>query len=117
MRFASQNLEGTLDEVRAKRFSNVGFLSIKALEQTIEACAAKEGLHFHDHPRSAHKGRRDWVRTNHPDLLKAWDELWIIYGILGYAGTDGKRAEMAVKTLKKTISELARREGIRVSEL
>jgi len=40
----------------------------------IEACASKEGLHFHEHPRTAHKNRRNWLKTHHPDLLEDIDE-------------------------------------------
>ena len=112
-----ENLKGALDELKNKRFTNVGLLSLRALEQMIEACASKEGLHFHEHPRTAHKNRRNWLTTHHPDLLNIWDQLWGIYGALGYGGLNGKRAKQAVTILKECLTELSRREKIAITDL
>ena len=112
-----ENLKGALDELKNKRFTNVGLLSLRALEQMIEACASKEGLHFHEHPRTAHKNRRNWLKTHHPDLLNIWDQLWGIYGALGYGGLNGKRAKQAVAILKECLTELSRREKIAITDL
>ena len=114
---ALENFKGALGELKSRRFSNVGLLSLRALEQMIEACAAKEGLHFHEHPRTAHKNRRNWLMMHHPDLLDQWDQLWGIYGALGYGGLNGERAEQAVRILKKCLAELSRREKIAVAGL
>jgi len=110
-----ENLKGALCELKNKRLTNVGLLSLRALEQMIEACASKEGLHFHEHPRTAHKNRRSWLRNHHPDLLEAWDQLWGIYGALGYGGLNGERAKQAVDILKKCLTELSRREKIAIT--
>ena len=112
-----ENLKGALDELKNKRFSNVGLLSLRALEQMIEACASKEGLHFHEHPRTAHKNRRNWLKTHHPDLLDIWDQLWGIYGALGYGGLNGERAKQALVILKECLTELSRREKIAITGL
>jgi len=112
-----ENLKGAQEELKNGRFSNVGLLSLRALEQMIEACAAKENLHFHEHPRTAHRNRRDWLKAHHPDLLEIWDQLWGIYGALGYGGLDGERAEQAVAILKKCLIELSGREKIAVKGL
>lgn len=109
---AEENMNGSIDEFKKRRFSNVGLLSLRALEQMIEACAAKEGLHFHEHPRTAHRNRRNWMKGRHPDLLVAWDQLWGIYGALGYGGLNGERAEQALTILKACVAELGRREEI-----
>jgi len=114
---ALENLRGALEELKNRRFSNVGLLSLRALEQMIEACAFKDGLHFHEYPRTAHKNRRDWLKAHHPDLLDAWDRLWGIYGALGYGGLDGERAEQALSILKECLTELSRRENIAVTGL
>ena len=111
---AEENLKGASDELKNRRFSNVGLLALRALEQMIEACIAKVNLHFHEHPRRAHRNRRNWLRTNHPDLLYAWDELWGIYGALGYGGLNGERAEQAVKIVSRAVRELSRREAIEI---
>ena len=114
---ASENFKGALNELKSRMFSNVGLLSLRALEQMIEACAAKEGLHFHEHPRTSHKNRRNWLMMHHPDLLDSWDQLWGIYGALGYGGLNGERAEQAVRILKQCLAELSRREKIAVAGL
>lgn len=110
-----ENLKGALDELKNKRLTNVGLLSLRALEQMIEACASKEGLHFHEHPRTAHKNRRNWLKNHHPDLLEAWDQLWGIYGALGYGGLNGERAKQALDILEKCLTELSRREKIAIT--
>lgn len=112
-----ENLKGALEELKNKRFSNVGLLSLRALEQMIEACAAKEGLHFHEHPRTAHKNRRNWLKKHHPDLLDVWDQLWGIYGALEYGGLNGERAKQALLILKKCLTELSRRKKIAITGL
>jgi len=105
-RLADENLNGAKQEYRSKRYSNVALLAIRSLEQIVEACAAMENLHFHQHPRTAHHNRRRWLRSHHADLAKAWDRLWSIYGALGYGGVNGKRAEQALKILDKVFREL-----------
>jgi len=114
---AEENLKGAQEELKSRRFSNVGLLSLRALEQMVEACAASEDLHFHEHPRTAHKNRRNWLKMRHPDLLEMWDQLWGIYGALGYGGLNGERAEQALAVLRKCLSELIRREKIGISGL
>jgi len=114
---ATENLKGAEGELQNRRYSNVALLSLRALEQMIEACAAKEGLHFHEHPRIAHRNRRNWLMAHHPDLLNMWDEIWGIYGVLGYGGVNGERARQALNILKKCLSELSRREKIAVTGL
>ncbi len=116
-RIAGENLQGAAEELGKKRFSNVAFLSMRALEQMIEACASKEGLHFHENPRTAHKSRRDWLKTHYPDLASYWDRLWGIYGALGYGGKNGDRASEAEATVRRCLSELSRRENIAVTGL
>jgi len=111
LRLAKENFEGAVSEFSAKRYSNVGLLAIKALEQLIEACAAKEQLHFHETPKTAHANRRKWLELHYPNLIKYWEQLWSIYGILGYGGIDGERAEKAIKILKRVFKEIGEKEG------
>jgi len=116
-KIAEENMQGAMEEVKNKRFTNVGLLCLRALEQLVEACAAKEGLHFHEHPRTAHMNRRSWLKMHHPDVLGIWDELWGIYGALGYGGLNGERAKQAVVILRKALTELSGREKIAIKGL
>jgi len=110
-KLAEENLSGAKDEFEKGRYANVGLLALRALEQIIEACVAREAVHFHEHPRTAHRNRRTWLQAHHPDLTKGWDILWSIYGALGYGGVDGGRAKEALRVLDRVIKELRRREG------
>lgn len=111
-KIAEENARGAQAELKKKRHANVGLLALRALEQSIEACAAREGLHFHEHPPAAHKNRRAWLEKHHPDLVVDWEILWGIYGELGYGGVDGQRAQQAVTVLSRVLGELRRREKI-----
>lgn len=117
VRVAEENFMGAADELKKKRYSNVGLLCLRALEQMIEACASKEELHFHESPRTAHKNRRNWLKRHHSDLTVYWDELWGIYGVLGYGGVDGERAGRAFKILEVCLGELSRRENVAIRGL
>jgi len=115
-RLAEENLDGAREEYRSSRHSNVGLLALRSLEQMVEACVAEENLHFHQHPRTAHYHRRRWLRSHHPELVKAWDQLWSIYGALGYGGVNGKRAEQALKILESVFRELKMKEKVQLGE-
>lgn len=93
-------------------FSGVGDEAIKALEQIIEACVAREDIHFHDHPASAHEKRRAWLENRHLDLVHLWDLLWEAYGTLGYLAEDGELAKKTVEALNKLVDELSKREDL-----
>jgi len=116
-KISEENFLGALEEFGNKRFSNVSLLCLRALEQMIEACASKENLHFHEHPGTAHRNRRSWLRQHHPDLLGMSDQLWGIYGALGYGGKDGERADQALKLLRECLGELSRREKVAIRGL
>lgn len=103
--------ESVRREYEDRRFSTVGLLAIKALEQAIEACVAKEGLHFHDEPKMAHLNRRKWLSERHPDLAGTWDDLWSAYGTLGYGGVNGRVAKRALNSLDRALTELRKEIG------
>jgi hypothetical protein len=116
-KIAEESFMGAVDEFEKGRYSNVGLLCLRALEQMIEACASREELHFHENPRTAHKNRRDWLRKHHPDLTLCWDQLWGIYGALGYEGIDSGRAGQALEILRLCLRELGRRESVAIGGL
>ena len=46
-RLAKEKREAALDEFQKGRYTVVGDLTLKAVEQAVEAAAAKSGIHFH----------------------------------------------------------------------
>ncbi|MBS7656224.1 hypothetical protein KEJ50_07010 [Candidatus Bathyarchaeota archaeon] len=102
-----------LDEFDKKRYMVVGDLAIKAVEQAIEALAALENLHFHLHPRSAHNARLHWIKEKFPYLSKDIDELWGAYGVLGYEGINGERAEKVIAAMERVLNEFENKSNIK----
>ncbi len=105
-KLAVENRDGAESELRAGRYSNVGLLAVKSLEQAVEACAAREELHFHEEPLTAHSRRRKWLSSNFPELTKNWDILWSVYATLGYGGSDGEKARVALRALDRALEVL-----------
>ena len=92
-KIAREKRKGALDEFEKHRYTNVGDLALKAVEQAIEAAASLEGKHFHLSPRTAHAERTKWMKSIFPALSAELDNLWGSYGVLGYDGLDGRRAQ------------------------
>ena len=103
----------SLEEFEKRRFMVVGDLTIKTVEQAIEALAALEGKHFHLHPRSAHAKRMQWFKESFPSLSKDIDELWGAYGALGYEGIDGERAKKAIDAMERVLDAIERKAHVR----
>ncbi|MCX6776169.1 MAG: hypothetical protein NT130_04965 [Candidatus Micrarchaeota archaeon] len=80
--------------------SVVGDLAIKAVEQAIEADAARNKIpkHFGEHEE-----RMKYVRSLSPEVYERVRKLWFIYGDLGYDGVDGERAKKAVSYMDAII--------------
>jgi len=95
------------------RYTVVGGLAIKAVEQAIEALASLDGLHFHTNPRNAHANRIMWVKKNFPGLSGYVDMLWGAYSTLGYEGVDGERAGRVLEAMEAILDGLEEETGIR----
>ena len=108
-RLAREKREAALDEFKKGRYTVVGDLSLKAIEQAIEAIAAKSGKHFHISPRTAHAERVKWAKTSFPEIAADLDIIWGAYGDLGYNGLDGKRAKEAVDAMERIIDGIEKR--------
>ncbi|MFQ5758969.1 MAG: hypothetical protein ACE5IF_04775 [Candidatus Bathyarchaeia archaeon] len=112
-RLAKEKREAALDEFSKGRYTVVGDMALKAVEQAIEAVASREGEHFHLSPRTAHALRVKWAKENFPQISTDLDVVWSAYGDLGYDGLDGNRAREAVEAMERIIGEIERRSGIR----
>ena len=110
---AREKRAGAIHEFSSRRYTNVGDLALKAVEQAIEACASRENLHFHTQPRSAHAKRSEWVKKNFSKLAEPFDALWGVYMDLGYDGLDGERARKAIEAMERILDVLQRETGIR----
>lgn len=113
LKLAREKRAGALDEYNKGRFTNVGDLALKAVEQTVEAVASRQGLHFHANPRSAHAERTKWAKANLPSIAADLDSLWGAYGDLGYDGLNGKRAKEAIEAMERIVNEIRKQTGIR----
>lgn len=102
-----------MEEYAKGRFSVVGDLAVKAVEQAIEAVASLEGKHFHTDPRTAHANRIRWVKEKFPAVSADIDMLWGAYGMLGYEGADGERAKKALEAMERILDVLEREAGVR----
>jgi hypothetical protein len=112
-RLAREKREAALEEYSKGRYTVVGDLVIKAVEQTIEAAASKEGLHFHLNPKTAHARRIKWTKQKFPETSADLDIVWGAYGDLGYDGLNGKRAREAVEAMERIINEIKSRAGVK----
>jgi len=110
---AKEKRSGALREFSAGAYSNTSDLALKAVEQAIEAVAAKDDIHFHVRPRTAHLERRRWVSEHIPQVLYFLSILWDAYGRLGYGGVDGDRAKKAVEAMEEALNEIGRSTGIK----
>ncbi|MGQ9515455.1 MAG: hypothetical protein ACUVTL_10500 [Thermoproteota archaeon] len=113
-RIAREKRAGALDEFRKRRFSNVADLVRKSVEQVIETAASKDNLHFHQNPRSAHMERAYWLKRAYPKLGALYDLLWGSYGLLGYDGIDGDRAEKVIEAMEMILDGIELKTQIRL---
>ncbi|MFQ6074278.1 MAG: hypothetical protein ACE5KC_03560 [Candidatus Bathyarchaeia archaeon] len=108
VKLAKEKREGALREFSMGAYSNTADLTLKAVEQAIEAVAARDGVHFHVRPRTAHVERRKWVSKNLPQVLEFLRIVWDAYGRLGYGGADGERARKAVEAMEDALNEISK---------
>jgi len=113
LRLSKEKREAALDEFSKERYTVVGDMVLKAVEQAIEAAASKEEKHFHANPRMAHALRAKWAKENFPEIAADLDAVWSAYGDLGYDGLDGKRAKEAVEAMERIINAIEKRSEIR----
>ncbi len=108
VRMCKEKAAAAEDELKQKRYTAVGDLAIKAVEQAIDAAASLRGIHFHTEPRRAHSERLRWAKQEFVGISRDLDELWGAYGALGYEGVDGERARRAVEAMKRVVTAIAK---------
>jgi len=113
-RMAREKREGALQEYQSGRFTNVGDLAFRAVEQAIEVAASLEGVHFHSRPRTAHAERDRWARDVFPGIALDLNVLRGAYGDLGYDGLNGRRAREALEAMERILGEIEKRSGVRL---
>lgn len=111
-RLAKEKREAALDEFQKGRYTVVGDLTLKAVEQAVEAAAAKSWIHFHLTPRTAHAERVRWAKEKFRQIATDLDVVWGAYGDLGYDGLNGNRAREAVEAMERIMGEIGKRTGI-----
>lgn len=89
-----------------KNFSVVGDLAVKAIEQAIEADAARQKI-----PRDLgdHKPRFDYLKKISFSLYQKFRSLFWIYGDLGYDGKNGINARKAIRIMNEILEFFIKR--------
>lgn len=92
---AKEKMASVLEAFAEKRYTVVGDLATKVVEQLVEADAAQNGLHF-----GTHKDRHEYSNASFPKRInKAMRKVWFAYGDLGYDGTNGNRADAVMRDM------------------
>ncbi len=113
LKMAKEKREAALDEYEKGRYTVVGDMVIKAVEQAIEAVASKEGIHFHLNPKTAHAGRIRWAKEKFPKIVADLELVWGTYGDLGYDGLNGNRAREAIEAMERIMDEIGSKAEVR----
>ena len=74
-KLAREKRKRAINELDHRRYTTVGVLALRAVEEAVDACASKKKLHFHSNPKTARAKRKKWLRENFPKLTKPFDEL------------------------------------------
>ncbi len=109
---AREKLSALKEAYEKRRYTVVGDLAIKVVEQLIEADAAKNNRHF-----GTYSDRHEYSNKNFPvDISRAMRRIWFAYGDLGYDGTDGKRAKSVMQNLRVILYFFNKRFGEQIEK-
>ena len=109
---AREKLSTLKEAYQKRRYTIVGDLGTKVVEQLVEADAAKNNRHF-----GTHSDRHEYSNKNFPvDISRAMRRIWFAYGDLGYDGTNGKRAKSVMQNLRVILDFLEKRFGEQVEK-
>ena len=105
-----EKLRATRRAYRDEEFTVVGDLAIKVVEQALEAEAARDRKHLGDHRKRFELAEEIFPGRMFNEMRK----LWFIYGDLGYDGTNGNKAERAMRILEEIVQFFEKRWGIEI---
>jgi len=109
---AREKLSTLKEAYQKRRYTIVGDLGIKVVEQLVEADAAKNNRHF-----GTHSNRHEYSNRNFPvNINRAMRKIWFAYGDLGYDGTDGRRAKSLIQNLGIILDFFEKRFGEQIEE-
>ncbi|KUO41298.1 MAG: hypothetical protein AVW06_01405 [Hadesarchaea archaeon DG-33-1] len=133
-KLARERRERAINELGNRRHTTVGVLALRAVEEALDACASREKIHFHSHPKTARVKRNKWLNENFPELTKSFETLLEAYEYfrsprhaLGYERAPiylvwwwrfptrehSVRATKAVEAMENNLNVLQRKSGIR----
>lgn len=122
------------NELNKRRYTTVGVLALRAVEEAGDACASKKELHFHTNLKTARAKRNKWLKENFPELKKSFNTLREVYEYfrsprhaVGYGRAPiylawwwkfptrehSVRARKAVEAMEDTLNALQKKTGIR----
>jgi len=133
-KLAREKRKRALNELANRRYTTVGVLALRAVEEAVDACASRKKLHFHANPKTAHVKRSKWLKKEFPELAKPFNTLWSAYKyfrspkhLLGYERAPiylawwwkfpilehGRRAANAADAMEKILGVLQKKTGIK----
>ncbi len=96
---AEQYFKSAHDDMEKGRHPVVADNCTKVAGQLLEADASrKEGLDLRSHRKEF-----NYAKVNHPMVYDLYDKIFNIYNSLGYEGSNGESAEMALQLMEKVI--------------
>ena len=78
-KLAREKRKRAINELDNRRYTTVGILALRGVEEAVDACTSKKKLHFHSNQKTARAKRKKWLKENFPRLIKPFDELWGAY--------------------------------------
>jgi hypothetical protein len=132
-KLAREKRKRAINELDHRRYSTVGVLALRAVEEAVDACTSRKKLHFHSNLKTARAKRKKWLKENFPKLAKPFDELWGAYEYfrnprhaVGHGRAEiylawwwrpsrehGVGATKAVEAMEDILNALQRKTGIR----
>ena len=132
-KLAKEKRKRALNELANRRYTTVGVLALRAVEEAVDAYASRKKLHFHANPKTAHVKRSKWLKKEFPELAKPFNTLRGTYKyfrsprhLLGYervpiylawwwrfpSPEHGRRAANAAEAMEKILDVLQKETGI-----